>query len=433
MNVQNQIPYQNDVVTIIKRGALFLVIHSKNARWYVTDQLGAELIVSALNHMEKVDGPVPCSLAEAIYLRRLITKHFFHPPVDMPVHIPNVVCLSLTERCNLECDYCFYSASYRDSRALHVEDPPHHSVSLLFEELRRMNPKARVYLTGGEPFMHRDIFDFLALIKSNSLYAGVVTNGTLLNRKKVEHLGKIGVDEVRISLDGVHEKTHNATRPGTFRKVMKAIDLLEDFSIRVVISMTVTTQNEHEIQELSDFAANRGFALNFSHVVPTGRAAKKRELLPDYEELVRQIALAEKRHRFGFFYIENSQGLRRHTCGLAGQSLYVNLKGETEPCNMLAKTKHRIGNVFVHGLARTLCSEGARRVRVPVDEMSSCSDCYIRYICGGSCRASSYFALGAMNTRGPDCRFKYSEIIESMFCNAPYWPAAKRNMEIAIS
>jgi radical SAM protein with 4Fe4S-binding SPASM domain len=426
--IKDLIWYRDKHITILKRGSIFLVINPDNVRWYTTNQLGTEILINSSKGIQNCHlRPSSYSLKEAKYLNSLASIQFFDCPEDMPVDIPTVVNISLTERCNLECDYCFYSASYGNSPSPQTENLPYDKMNIFLEELKKLNPNVRVYLTGGEPFMHKDIFRFCKFIKANDLFVGIVTNGTLFNRDNLLHLIDSGIDEIRVSLDGISEEIHNAHRPKSFHKVMKALEDLENIAAPVVISMTVTSNNEHHIMEMADFVVKRGFRLNFSPAVPAGRAARKKQLLPNYEEIVRQIVNVEEKYDLGFLNIEDSQGFRRFTCGLGGNSLYVNLKGDVAPCNKFAKTEHLKANVFKEGLFEILRSENTKEIQLSVDEIELCSDCPIRYVCGGPCRASSYFFSGRLDGYSPDCRYRFSETIASMFYSACYLPAAEQN------
>lgn len=408
--------YDNGDITIAQRGAEFAVVHTPNARWFVTNQRGADIVRRFADHLSATDEDFPCSRAELQFLREVLATGFLERPADAPADIPTVVCLSLTERCNLSCHYCFYSASPdKNKSALHVRNMPVDNLKRLFEELHELNPRARVYLTGGEPFINTQIIDYFRLIKESNLYAGVVTNGTLLTDAKIQEMRRVGVDEVRISIDGMTSATHNRIRPNTFTTVLRALALLKKHELCVVLSMTVTNENQGEVGQLAAFAKRHGFLISYSHMVPTGRGAESSDRLPDYQRLVADLSTAEEINGFEFLDHENAQGVRRHTCGLAGQSLYVDLHGSTSPCNMLSKSGHELGNVFSSSLTAVLSGLRATAMRASVDEVRYCRSCHVRYICGGPCRASSYFAVGNLNTRGPDCAFKYSEVIESIF------------------
>ena len=73
------------------------------------------------------------------------------------------------------------------------------------------------------------------------------------------------------------------------------------------------------------------------------------------------------------------------TCGL-GMNLYVDPEGECYPCYTLVGDRHKLGNALEEGLPAILARNNAYRL-VTVDSNTRCSQCDLRYLCGGFCRA----------------------------------------------
>lgn len=406
-------------VVIVNRDHNYLVCHVQNARWFTTDLDGAKCIEKYYSHMQDTTEDFPCSRFEHHFLNRVNELGFFTPPLKGSINSPSVVCLSVTEKCNLACGYCFYSASPHNKDAFHSLSIPEKSLKKFMLELKEINPNARVYLTGGEPFVNRDIDTYFRIIKDVGLYVAVVTNATLITKERVESMKDIGVDEVRVSIDGASEEKHDITRPASFKKVMSALELLRQYNMPVILSVTMTSLNKGELKNITKIADQFGFSINYSPAVPTGRASENMQLIPDYVEMIDEVIEVENSFDLGLLNKEASQGLQSQTCGLAGSSLYLDLKGNVAPCNMLHKTGNDLGNVFKTSLNEVLSSNKADQVRVTVDKIPDCMNCYIRYICGGPCRAASLFATGEMANKEPHCALKYSETIESMLREAP--------------
>ncbi len=291
--------YDDGVVSIAQRADKFAVIHTMNSRWFVTDARGAERMRRYAAEMLRGATEFYCHEDESVFLQAVLRSGFLEPGADATASVPTVMCLSITDRCNLECSYCFYAASHKNNlSALHVSEVPVTPLRSLFEQAHQLNPNIRVYLTGGEPFANPRIMEYLGLVKEAGLYAGVVTNGVLLTEKRLQAMRDLAIDEIRISIDGVSRDTHEATRPGTHKKVMSALKRLEGKETRVVLSMTVTKENQHECRALARFARERGFVVSYSHMVPAGRGSDHFEMLPDYERLVVDMAAVEKEDGF---------------------------------------------------------------------------------------------------------------------------------------
>ena len=128
------------------------------------------------------------------------------------------VILKITERCNLNCDYCYFFNAGDDSYQQHAASIGDDTVALVVRRLREFSEACKleriaVHLHGGEPLlMPKARFDRVCQeIKSNlvdllDLSLTVQTNGMLIDREWIEIFNRHDV-QVGISLDGA--KAHN--------------------------------------------------------------------------------------------------------------------------------------------------------------------------------------------------------------------------------
>ena len=98
-------------------------------------------------------------------------------------------------RCNLACTYC-------------NEYDKHSAPVPLGEMLRRIDRLAElgttaVHLSGGEPLLHPDLDAIIHRIRGRGMLAGLLTNGYLLTRDRIERLNAAGLDQLQISIDNV--------------------------------------------------------------------------------------------------------------------------------------------------------------------------------------------------------------------------------------
>lgn len=103
--------------------------------------------------------------------------------------------------------------------------------------------------TGGEPLLHRELPQFLALAKQMGFKTTVTTNA-LLYPKNAEKLKGL-VDMLHFSLDSPEADEHNASRGvKCFDHVMESIQLATQLGERPDILFTVHPGNLHQIEKV---------------------------------------------------------------------------------------------------------------------------------------------------------------------------------------
>ena len=134
---------------------------------------------------------------------------------------PTFIDIELSNRCNLKCKMCWFHGEngigdrYRNSEMTTKE------ILGFVNQLAPYKPK--IYFGGGEPFTREDFLPILGHVKSFDLPISFTTNGTLLDREKVQKIVALGIDEINFSIDG-YEELHDEQRgTGNFSKVTSNI------------------------------------------------------------------------------------------------------------------------------------------------------------------------------------------------------------------
>ncbi|MFQ5742556.1 MAG: radical SAM protein [Acidobacteriota bacterium] len=141
--------------------------------------------------------------------------------------------------CNLRCSHCFISCS-PDNHTL--EFMSRAQIQQYLREAEEIGVK-ELYFTGGEPFLHAEIFDILADALAVAPTT-VLTNGVLITDRFARSLGKLAAAspyslEVRVSLDAADEGANDAIRgAGVFRKAVRGLLRLQDAGLLPIVTAT---------------------------------------------------------------------------------------------------------------------------------------------------------------------------------------------------
>ncbi len=180
--------------------------------------------------------------------------------------------LSVTDRCNLRCQYCMPEHEYVWLPRTDV---------LRFEEINRL---VRIFidigidkvrLTGGEPLLRRDLPALVGLLASTGRLKDIAltTNGILLSQS-ARALRDAGLHRVTVSLDTLQPDRFLAlTRMDAHRAVLDAIPAARDVFGQIKLDAVIVRGiNDDEIVPLLEFAKDAGAEIRFIEYMDVGGA-----------------------------------------------------------------------------------------------------------------------------------------------------------------
>jgi len=164
--------------------------------------------------------------------------------------------LELTYNCNLHCDYCY--ATDTSQSELSTND--------IFDILLQAKEMGCLYLslTGGEPFVRRDLVDIVAFADRHGYHTLIQTNGTLIDEAKADALARFKHLIVAVTLHGASAATHERFThvPGSFEKSVNGIRNLTSRGIQTVVRQVVMNNNVAETEQMGDLAHSLGATIN---------------------------------------------------------------------------------------------------------------------------------------------------------------------------
>ncbi|MBL8751030.1 MAG: radical SAM protein, partial [Planctomycetes bacterium] len=181
--------------------------------------------------------------------------------------------LSVTDRCNLRCEYCMPEEEY-------VWLPK--SDVLTFEEIVRLVDVCvglgvdKVRLTGGEPLLRSDLSKLVAMLAARPALRdlAMTTNGVLL----AEHapaLRAAGLHRLTVSIDTLDPDTFRMlSRRPDHRRVLAGIDAARaaGFTDVKLDTVVIAGVNDGELPALLDYAKGVGAEIRFIEYMDVGGA-----------------------------------------------------------------------------------------------------------------------------------------------------------------
>jgi GTP 3',8-cyclase len=185
----------------------------------------------------------------------------------------NYLRVSITDRCNLHCNYC------RPKEGIPLKG---HDDILRYEEIIKVVSAAvkmgliKVRVTGGEPLLRRGFIDFLTALNSIEGLQDIslTTNGILLE-KFAERIYRAGVHRINISLDSLDKvKYARITNGGNLDAVFRGIAKADEVGFSPIKINTVALKdfNEDEVIAFAQLAVDKPFQVRFIELMPMGQA-----------------------------------------------------------------------------------------------------------------------------------------------------------------
>ncbi|MCE1245622.1 MAG: SPASM domain-containing protein [Firmicutes bacterium] len=347
-------------------------------------------------------------------LERILCRKIKDHSGDTPPRQLRAICLNVTHRCNLACEYCF-AGKVVDKCAPSMDSAiVRQSIDFLIRESGDV-PRLQVDFFGGEPLL------VFPLVKEGIIYGEqraaetgkrigftLTTNAVLLNDEVIDFVKEHNVSLI-LSLDGdrdandAHRKTHNGD--GSFDVVFKNISKVKEKLNKNQYYVRGTfTSKTPEIHSALEFYDKQGFYnVSLEPVTSedgTGYALREQDmptLLDSYNKAAQWML--DRDMQFFHFNLEMDNPLcltRRITgCGAGVEYMAVDPGGNLYPCHQFIEMQgYSIGDVF-NGISNDKLIETFRQSTIYQKE--GCSDCWARFYCGGGCHFRHFSENGDIN------------------------------------
>ncbi|WP_239004735.1 anaerobic sulfatase maturase [Paenibacillus tepidiphilus] len=359
---------------------------------------------------------------------------------------------TVSEDCNLACDYCYYSTCGGKPGGVSRRIGTTMLEAMIRQIMNRNRQVASFAWQGGEPLLAGlDFFEEAVTLQrkyarpQTVIVNSVQTNGTLITGEWAAFFKKHGF-LVGVSLDGP-EEIHDARRvyssgSGSFRQVMRGIRHLQEQRVEFNILTVVHEGNVGRGPEMLRFFAEQDF--HFIQFIPgMDFRAQQPDLPPQF-----LITPEEYGHFlcgvFDYWYndgrpviserffdnlLAQHVGYPSSSCvhgEACSNMLVLEAGGEAYPCDFYMNGSYQLGNAGTDSLDGLLESPAYRQF-APLKQTvpESCSACeYFRFCHGGCPRNREWSRNGAALQPDVFCEsyrrvFRYS--YERMESFARYW------------
>ena len=172
---------------------------------------------------------------------------------------PFMVFIEPTLRCPMGCRFCDlpYDSTFPRARELPIE-----RWMGILRELKDFSPLVRsVYISGGEPFLRRDLIDLIEYAHNIGLGTRTLTIGWFLDPRLCDRLIRSPMDFLKFSIHSSRQAVHDSlVRRPVFERATRAISYLRSngYPRRIGMLCTVFQGNVDHLDEIVQWAAEFG-------------------------------------------------------------------------------------------------------------------------------------------------------------------------------
>lgn len=274
----------------------------------------------------------------------------------------------ITYRCNAHCNMCDC-----------FKDPSRPEEEIDLETLEKLPEMAFTNITGGEPFIRKDIHDIVELLYKKTNRIVISTNGYFTDRiiKLCQEFPKIGI---RISIEGL-EETNNTIRglqDGFNRGYGTLKQLVEMGHKDVGFGMTVQDINCQDLLPLYKMSDEMGMEFataslhnSFYFRKTDNKINDKLKVAKEFEKLINQLLQSKSPKKWGRAYFNH--GLIQYIygqprllpCEMGSNGFFLDPYGSVLPCNGSIE-KMEMGNLHYQSWEEIWKGKKAELVRQQV-------------------------------------------------------------------
>ncbi len=257
---------------------------------------------------------------------------------------PRTLHLEVTQRCNFACRACYLGPALLPVRAPQAAgEATAERWAEVIDEAAHLGCEAAI-VTGGEPFVRRDVIEIVAALRRRSIRTEINTNAACITSAVARALFEMGVWGVEVSLYGYDAASAAGYtgRPGGYQASLRGVRRLCEQGVPVQVKYFATAATldgfervRAELAALGVPVICKGHAIHADVFAGRAPAQGVRSAL-EVPELVQEGGLP---------------------CGPGIEGLVIEPDGEVRPCPKLGV---RLGNVFRDGLAGVWESDAMR-------------------------------------------------------------------------
>lgn len=306
--------------------------------------------------------------------------------------------LEIISSCNCRCTYCYNENILENDDFIDLN-----TFNDIIEECKSLR-LSQITISGGEPFLHDNIIDFIRLSVKNKIRLNIITNLTVFDEQLYSLIIENSI-ALQVTIDGHNSKIHDYTRGnGTFVNIIKNLYYLKDMGYRgfVTIRMNLHMLNYEYIEEVVALSKSLNCKMvNLSLLNKVGAATRFNNFIQDsdykiLERINESAMILKNKYNIDILFegLNPSIGCPYYGNDNLQCGLRISPDGYVFPCQLFTDKVFNIGNVKDNSLLNIINGEKMNRFKTLLSLrkifIPECSECAYQAMCFTGCPGEAY-------------------------------------------
>ncbi|MBU4396676.1 radical SAM protein, partial [Patescibacteria group bacterium] len=300
---------------------------------------------------------------------------------------PVKVQLDITNKCNLNCLYCYNKSNYFSSK----DDLADKDLFLIAKKIIKELKPIVLSLSGGEPLLKKELtYKILTYASKKNTEIWLTSNLLLLDKNTAKKLKKLGLKKIFTNIDNVNPKIHDRLRgkKGAFNTAIKNLKQAKKIfdHDNITITSVITKHNYKDIDLTIDFLHKHGLSkLKLLDMIPINNQSMKDVLnqkqWQEFYKIYKKSNIKAKTSGITItpchallFMGQKYLKMKLPFCMAGRLNLVILATGEILPCNHLKFKEFGCGNALNDSLLEVWQqSPILNRFRYDLDSYHACT------------------------------------------------------------
>jgi pyrroloquinoline quinone biosynthesis protein E len=319
------------------------------------------------------------------------------------VNIENLI-IEVTQACNHSCLHC-YNFWSEDRLPVKTQGTLSRAeINKIVHDIQLTSPLKAVALSGGEPFLRKDLAGIANDLADKGLKVVIITNGTMITDERLQSFPEATLFEITLFSSDSKIHDHIAQRPGAFNRVINGAIAVKKRNSGLAIVCVMSRENLQKLDQTIELAlalGADGIALNRVNL-SAQNIRFSQQLVPQVGELTEALNLAEQTAgKYGITLAlsvpippciaepANYEHIQFGWCPRGGKNSYytIGYNGLVRPCNHSSLI---LGDIRKDSLLKIVQAAKAEILWSAFPQECKLCPHDLRDYCKGGCPAASY-------------------------------------------